>query len=452
MRIAYLTAGAAGMYCGSCMHDNALAAALTQAGVDCQLIPTYTPIRTDESDVSVDQVFFGGINVFLQQKLPLFRHLPNFLDRILDNPSLIRRVTRRASHIDPKELGGLTVSMLKGRAGFQRKEVKRLCRWLKTHVQPDVVMFSNILIGGCIPDIQRELGAKTVVTLQGDDIFLESIPDPFRSQALEEIHRLASSVDLFVTHSHFYKDFMSSYLRLPSDRVHVTPLAIDTRDFTGPSSKSRNIDAPSQGDATSQNDIVTLGYLARLAPEKGLHQLVDAFIQIHRRGLLPNCRLRIAGWLGDAQRGYAEEQFSRLKSESLEDHFEYIGSIDRHEKVNFLSSLHALCVPTTYRDPKGLFALEAMAAGVPVVLPAHGAFPELIEDTNGGVLFTPEDQNSLVETLETLLLNSHQRQSLGAAGREAVLNRRNASCMAQQTLALLTATLQATSSGSNLGT
>lgn len=432
MRIAYLTAGAAGMYCGSCMHDNALAAALTREGVDCQLIPTYTPIRTDESDVSVDQVFFGGINVFLQQKLPLFRHLPNVLDRVLDNPNLIRRVTRRASHIDPKELGGLTVSMLKGRAGFQRKEVKRLCRWLKTHVQPDVVIFSNILIGGCIPDIQRELGAKAVVTLQGDDIFLESIPDPFRSQALEEIQRLGSEVDLFITHSHFYKDFMSEYLRLPSDRIHVTPLAIDTRDFEA-MPKMQN------SDGHSHDDTLTLGYLARLAPEKGLHHLVDAFIQIHRRGNLPTCRLKIAGWLGDAQRDYAEEQFARLESESLQDHFEYVGSIDRHEKVNFLSSLNAFCVPTTYRDPKGLFALEAMAAGVPVVLPAHGAFPELIDDTQGGVLFQPDDPDALIETLEALLSNSEQRQKLGLTGRESVLARRNSSCMAKQTVELLKA-------------
>ena len=433
MRIAYLTAGAAGMFCGSCMHDNALAAALTQAGVDCQLIPTYTPIRTDESDVSVDQVFFGGINVFLQQKLPLFRHLPNVLDRILDNPNLIRRVTHRASHIDPKELGSLTVSMLKGRAGFQRKEVKRLCRWLQTHVQPDVVIFSNILIGGCIPDIQRELGAQAVVTLQGDDIFLDSIPDPYRSQALEEIHRLGSNVDLFITHSHFYKDFMSDYLRIPSDRIHVTPLAIDTRDFESLSSSEHN------SESQPQDDTLTLGYLARLAPEKGLHQLVDAFIQIHRRGNLPTCRLKIAGWLGDAQREYAEEQFARLESESLQDRFEYVGSIDRHEKVDFLSSLDAFCVPTTYRDPKGLFALEAMAAGVPVVLPAHGAFPELIDDTQGGILFEPDNQDSLIGTLESLLLNAAQRRELGTTGRESVLTRRNASCMAQQTLELLRA-------------
>ena len=71
MRIAYITAGAAGMYCGSCLHDNTLAAALLELGEDVVLVPTYTPLRTDEPDVSIDRVFFGGINVYLQEKVPL---------------------------------------------------------------------------------------------------------------------------------------------------------------------------------------------------------------------------------------------------------------------------------------------------------------------------------------------------------------------------------------------
>ena len=74
MRLAYIAAGAGGMYCGSCMHDNTLAAALMRRGVDVALIPTYTPLRTDEESVSLDRVFYGGINVFLQEKLGLFRH------------------------------------------------------------------------------------------------------------------------------------------------------------------------------------------------------------------------------------------------------------------------------------------------------------------------------------------------------------------------------------------
>ena len=150
MRIAYLTAGAAGMYCGSCLHDNTLAAALLRLGVDIQLIPTYTPIRTDERDVSADFVFFGGINVYLQQKSALFRWLPSALDRILDQPWLLRRATARSTAIDPKFLGDLAVSMLRGAHGCQRKEVRRLGRFLMTrrhHRPSDACRLGE---GGCI--------------------------------------------------------------------------------------------------------------------------------------------------------------------------------------------------------------------------------------------------------------------------------------------------------------
>jgi len=96
MRITYLTAGAAGMYCGTCLQDNTLAAALRARGCDVLLVPLYTPIRTDETDVSLDRVFYGGINVYLQQKSALFRHTPWLFDRLLDLPALLRWATGRA--------------------------------------------------------------------------------------------------------------------------------------------------------------------------------------------------------------------------------------------------------------------------------------------------------------------------------------------------------------------
>src|SRR3954447_10334580 len=111
MRIAYITAGAAGMFCGSCLHDNTLVAALTRLGHDALLIPTYTPIRTDEDDVSQKRVFFGGINVYLQQKFAFFRHTPWLLDRLFDWPRLLRWVARFAVKTQAQELGELTVSM-----------------------------------------------------------------------------------------------------------------------------------------------------------------------------------------------------------------------------------------------------------------------------------------------------------------------------------------------------
>jgi hypothetical protein len=117
MKVAYLTAGAGGMYCGSCLRDNTLAAALIRQGRDVVLIPIYSPIRTDEPDVSTPAVYYGGINVYLQHRSALFRLLPRAFDRILDAPGLLRRALRNAGSAPPELAGPLTLSILRGEAG-----------------------------------------------------------------------------------------------------------------------------------------------------------------------------------------------------------------------------------------------------------------------------------------------------------------------------------------------
>lgn len=427
MRIVYLTAGAAGMYCGSCLHDNTLASALTRLGVDIQLIPTYTPIRTDERDMSADRVFFGGINVFLQQKSRLFRFLPSVLDRFLDRPWLLRWATAGSTAIDPSVLGGLAVSMLRGERGYQRKEVRRLCRFLASDVRPDLVVLTNMLIGGCIPELKRTLGVPVLVTLQGDDAFLEHLPEPHKTQAFEEIRRLVGHVDGFLVHSRFYAQFMTGYLGIPPDRVHIVPLGVDTRDFA-------DADHPDQRSSAAPGERpLTIGYLARLAPEKGLHVLIDAFLELQRRPGMERVQLRIAGWLGESHRGYAESQFDKLRAAGLEDAFRYVGEVDRRGKLVFLRSLDVLSVPTVQQEPKGLFVLESLAAGVPVVLPDHGAFPELIASTGGGCLTRPNDSAALAAALAEVLADAATRRRYAESGRRAVHQQRNADVMAQAT-------------------
>jgi glycosyltransferase involved in cell wall biosynthesis len=427
VKIAYLTAGAAGMYCGSCMHDNTLAVALGRLGVDIQLIPTYTPIRTDEDDVSVDRVFFGGVNVFLQQRYSLFRIIPTWLDRFLDRPRFIRWVTSRAIEIDPKELGALTVSMLKGEHGFQRKEVRRLCKWLASSVKPDLVVLTNMLIGGCIPEIKRKVDVPVLVTLQGDDVFLDQLVEPYKSRAFEEIRRLVERVDGFVTNSRYYADFMEHYFGIPAHKLDIVPLGIDTRDFRQATSRT----TLTQAGRTRQP---TIGYLARLAPEKGLHVLVDAFIELRKKPEMGDVQLRVAGWLGEQNREYAEAEFAKLKAAGLEDAFQYSGVVNRHEKIEFLDSLDVFSVPTTYAEPKGLYVLESLAAGVPVVQPDHGAFPELLAATGGGWLTTPGDPAALAETLCEALADRERLSQFAAAGRAAVHERFNADVMGRNML------------------
>ena len=282
-----------------------------------------------------------------------------------------------------------------------------------------------MLIGGCIPALKERLRVPVLVTLQGDDIFLDSLPEPFRSRAFTEIHRLVAEVDGFLVHSRYYAEFMRDYFSIPADRLHVVPLGIDTSDFSSQLANEANPSRPP-----------TVGYLARLAPEKGLHVLVDAFVELRQRTETRDARLRIAGWLGPNQRSYAEDLFEKLRAAGLSDAFEYVGEVDRRGKVEFLRSLDLLSVPTTYREPKGLFVLEALAAGVPVVQPDHGAFPELLAATGGGRLVPPNDPRRLADALHELLVDPAARAAFAQAGRAAVHQNFNAQKMAEQTLAV----------------
>lgn len=428
LRITYLTAGAAGMYCGSCMHDNTLARALVRLGVDVQLVPMYTPIQTDESDVSVDRVFFGGINVYLQQRFRLFRYLPSALDRILDRPGLLRWIGSRGIETEASELGELAVSILKGSEGFQKKEVQRLCQWLSRDPRPQLINLTNMLVAGCVPDLRAALQVPITVTLQGDDIFLEQLPELHRQQALEQIRRIAAHVDAFLVHSDYYGDFMADYLNLPRARFRRVPLGVDTDGY------ALRWEADDVA-AIEEPAAWKIGYLARLAPEKGLDVLVDAFVLLHQEMQLPiPARLLIAGWLGKQHESYAAEQFAKLDQAGLGDHYEYLGSISLAAKQKLLSELDLFSVPAVYREPKGIYVLEALAGGAPVVLPRHGAFPELLAATGGGQLVEPNNPSQLAAAMHRLLLDPTQRCRLAQAGQRAVHQRLNAETMARETL------------------
>jgi glycosyltransferase involved in cell wall biosynthesis len=421
MKIAYITAGAAGMFCGSCMHDNTLVAALLAQGHDALLIPTYTPIRTDEPDVSQHRIFFGGINVYLQQKLALFRHTPWRLDRLLDAPRLLRGVVRFAVNTRAENLGDLTISILKGEHGYQRKEVAKLVHWLASEVQPEVVSLTNVLLSGMVHELKQRLRVPVLGTLQGDDIFLEALPEPFRRQALDLVREHCREIDGFIATSTYYADFMADYLAIPRERIHVVHPGLDLRHHGGPS-PARN------------GTPYTIGYFARICPEKGLHLLVDAFHILRKTPGAPPCRLRVSGWLGENNRPYLDDLRRKIDGWGLASDFEHVEAPDHASKVRFLQSLDVLSVPTTYREPKGLYVLEALANGVPVVQPRHGSFPELVEKTGGGLLVNPQDPEDLARGLRQLLENPAHREELGGKGKAVVQEWFHAERMAGETL------------------
>lgn len=425
-KVAYLTAGGAGMFCGSCMRDNTLAAALQRLGVDICLVPLYTPIRVDEENVSADQVFFGGINVYLQQKIPLFRYLPAILDRWLDRPWLLDRVSSWGIQTDGGQLGALAVSMLRGERGGQRKEVRRLVKWLAESERPELVNFSNILIAGSAPAIKARVRVPLVVTLQGDDLFLEDLSEPFASRAIDEARRLAKEVDIFLTFSDYYQKYMADRLEIPSAKFRRVPMGISLDGFP-PLGESSDDERP-------MNRPPTIGFLARICPAKGFHLLVEAFLRLKTIPGLEHAQLRAAGWLGSGDRAFFDAQVRKLEEAGHAADFHYAGVVDRAEKIRFLSELDVFSAPTVYREPKGIFILEALAAGVPVVQPEHGAFPELLAATGGGKLVPPNDTTALAHAWRELLLDPRAARQLGARGQRTARAEFTAARMAERTL------------------
>lgn len=420
MRIAYIAAGAAGMYCGSCLHDNTLAAALMRLGHDVVLVPTYTQMRTDEAGVAIDRVFYGAVNVYLQQKAGLFRHTPRWFDRWLDRPALLEWVSRFSASTDARDLGKLTLSTLEGERGFQAKELDKLVEWLG-EIEPDVVHLTNSMFLGMARSLRRALGVPVVVSLQGEDLFLDELIEPYRSRVRAALAERAVDADLFIAPSKYYAEAMRQLLQVDAERIRVVPLGIRLSQHSE-QPLVRPSDAPP-----------TLGFLARLCPEKGLHLLVEAFEQLAREPGREALRLRVAGYLGPKDRPYVEKLVTRVRQAGLGDRFELVGEVDLAGKVGFLRSLDVLAVPTVYREPKGLFALEAMANGVPVVLPNHGSFPEILAETGGGLLFEALSVEALVQTLGALLDDPARRAELAQEGREAVLLRRGEEEMARAT-------------------
>jgi glycosyltransferase involved in cell wall biosynthesis len=423
MRIAYITAGAAGMYCGSCMRDNTLVAGLIKLGHDALLIPTYTPIRTDEPDVSQERVFLGGINVFLQQKLSFFRHTPRFLDRLLDAPALLRWAGRFAGKTRAEDLGDLTLSVLKGERGYQRKEVIKIAEWIAREVRPDVINLTNALLSGMVHEITRRCGVPVVCSLQGDDIFLEALPPAYRQQALTLIRAHNSEIDAFITTSHSYAKFMAGYLDIPRERIHVVHPGLDLAGHDG-LAQART------------NQPFTVGYFARICPEKGLHHLAEAYRLLRQQPNAPGCRLRIGGWLGENNKQYLEGILKGLGDAGLAAEVEHVDCPNHASKVEFLKSLDVLSVPTVYHEPKGLYVLEAWANGVPVVQPRHGSFPELVEATGGGILCHPEDPHDLARALAELSSDAARRKDLGQRGQDGVRRYFHAERMAQESVAI----------------
>jgi glycosyltransferase involved in cell wall biosynthesis len=299
--------------------------------------------------------------------------------------------------------------MLRGEEGFQRKEIGKLLHWLAGETPPEVIDLQNSLLIGLAAPLKRALGRPVCCTLQGEDLFLDGLMEPYREQARNLIRRNLRHVDAFITVSDYYRGFMIDYLGLPPDRTHVVPLGVDTNEFAPRSTVGTRV--PDQP--------FTVGYFARIAPEKGLHVLADAYLALRRDKRLPAARLEAAGYLASEHGSYLGGIERRFTNAGLAGEFRYRGALDLAQKKEFFHRLHVFSVPSPYAEPKGLPVLEAMASGIPVVQPRHGAFPELVERTGGGLL-VGTDVPALAEGVLTIWKDPDLAVDLGKKGAQGV--------------------------------
>jgi len=425
MNIVQLTPGAGGMYCGNCFHDNALVAALRGLGHDAIMLPLYLPINVDDDDQSAGHpIFFGGVNVYLEQKSALYRNAPNWMRRLLSSRRVLAWAAGRAVKTRADEAGELLISMLRGETGNQNREITELIQWLREQQKPEVICLSNALLIGMVRRLKAELGVPVVCLLQGEEPYLDSLPEAQRGPAWRLLTERAVDVDAWIAPSRWNADCLTKRLNLPPERVEVVHNGISLEGFEVRNQKSeiKNSKAP------------VLGFFARMCKEKGLDTLVEAFIHLKNRGSVPRLKLHIGGGCGPGDEPFVKTLRVRLAEAGFIGEVSFSPNLSRVEKLAFLQSLTVFSVPAMYGEAFGLYLIEAMAAGVPVVQPRHGGFPEVIAATGGGLLCEPDDAKSLADVLEQLLKNPEQARALGEAGRQSVVEKFTAEAMAQRTL------------------
>jgi len=442
MNLVQITPGAGGMYCGNCLRDNALVAALRLRGHTVLMVPLYLPMTLDEPNQAAGvPTFFGGINVYLQQQSVFFRHTPQWLHALLDSPAFLKLAAGRAAKTRAADVGELSLSMLRGEEGNQVRELDELVTWLKTQPRPDVVLLSNALLVGFTRKLKSELGCKVVCNLQGEDAYLDSMPDPMRKQVWSLLAERCRDCDLFLAPSRYFGDTMARRLNLPADKVKVI--------FNGINLAGHGDQSQMAGDkgeiATRLSNAFShlppvLGYFARMCPEKGLDLLVETFIELKRRNSVPGLKLKVGGGCGPGDEPFVAQLKDHLRRAGCLKEVSFHPNLTRAQKIAFLQSLTVFSVPALYGEGFGLYLIEALAAGVPVVQPRHAAFPELVEATGGGVI-AEANAVALAAAIESLLLDPARLQALSETGRRAVTEQFTVDQMAkgiEATLAALT--------------
>ena len=410
MHIVNIVPGFGGtFYCGNCLRDSDYTSALRAAGHESTTLPIYLPLSMDH--VAKDNgipVFYGAISVYLKQNFRLLRHMPAWLEHFFNAPFFLKIASKRAGSTRAEGLEEMTISMLKGHEGYQREELDMLVDYIKDHVKPDVIHLSNALLLGLAKEIKEKLNVPVVCSLQDEDVWIDAMHPDYIPGLWELMSEKARDIDAFIAVSQYFSDVMTRKMKLDPSKVFVVHIGVDPQKY--------RFESPVKHP-------MTIGYMSRLNEENGFGIVVDAFIQLKREMDLCNCKLKLTGGSTGDDKRYIKKQISKLKSAGLLEEVAFLDQYEGEEKRRFLSSLSVLTVPVLNGEAFGLYQLEAMASGTPIVQPALGAFPEIVEATGGGKLFSPNTSDALCQVLKTILTDEDQLRTLAERGRAGVLEK-----------------------------
>jgi len=408
MKIVYITPGAGwSFYCQNCFRDNALLKSLLALGHDVVRVPMYLPSNLDSGDkITGTQVFYGAINVYLKEKLPFYRHAPVWLERIFDSHVLLNFAAKKSGSTRAAGLEDMTLSMLHGEMGRQASELDHLIQFLKNEIAPDVVHISNALLLGLAHKLKKDLGAGIVCSLQDENEWVDLMEKSFQEQVWNLMAKKAEDVDLFVTASRYYSEKSQKQLKIPAEKIKVIYGGICLDGY---------LESPLSFDPP------VLGYLCRMSEYFGLGILVDAFVKLKKDSRFRDLRLHLTGGYSGDDKSFVKAQMKKIAQNGFVRDVQIFKNFEKDSRVQFLKTLTLLSVPVPSGEAFGAYQVEALAAGVPVVQPNVGCYPEFIEATNGGVLYEPNTSEHLAEAIASLLEDPERVRRLGGQGHRVVL-------------------------------
>jgi glycosyltransferase involved in cell wall biosynthesis len=408
MRIVYLITGSGGsFYCANCYRDMLYVKAIRKVpGITARAIPLYLPPDRKTTDNSFDkEVFFGAISMFLREKVPLFRYMPDFLEKFFDFAPFLKLAARQAGTTRTEGLEELTLNMIEGDNAFRRNEVDRLVRYLLKDGKPDIIHLSNALILGLARQLKNRMDVKIVCSLLNEDDWIDDMIEPWRSKAWKMVAKEAVYVDNFITPSKYNKQQFIAETGLKGNNIHIVPLGFEPE----PSSQFIKTGHPP-----------TIGYFCRVSYHNGIDKLIDAFIDLKTKNPVPGLTLNVCGGYTGDDKPFISAQIKKIREHGFHKSLRIYPEFQGNKKMEFFNETDIISVPVRKYDGYGLYILEANSSGIPVVQPATGAFPEIIEKTGGGITYFPDNIEELSSALLRLLTDKKLANEFGETGRRNV--------------------------------